>query len=125
MQILDEGHQYGLDVYDGVGQQTLTFMKREGPGYPFNVGHYPGTNCQEVLRALINRVEYLNSQIPCQDNQRILMHLRHAFLEFERRAVIRHKVAELEPLQLWEDDVPVELLAHCRICGHIRCLGHT
>jgi hypothetical protein len=44
MRIIDPGHDYILSVYDGEGEQRLTFMKREGPGFPGNIGHYPGTN---------------------------------------------------------------------------------
>lgn len=126
MKVLDEGHDYLLENYDGSGTQRLTFMKREGPGYPFNVGYYPGTNCQEVLRVLLNREKYLNKQIPCDDNLRIIAHLRRSFLEFERRGAIRHGDIELYPLQLWDvDDVPVENIPHCQVCGHIRCFGHS
>ncbi len=127
MKVIDSGHKYLLEVYDGDGTETIaiTFMKREGPGYPSNVGHYSGTNCQELLRVFIDRVKYLNKQIPCADNQRILEHTRRAFLEFERRGAMRHGDTELEPLQLWDvEDVPVELIPHCRVCGHIRCFGH-
>jgi hypothetical protein len=124
MREIDPGHKYQLDVYDGAGEQVITFMKREGPGYPFNIGHYPGTNCQELLRVLISRVEYLNKQIPCQDNERVLAHLRYAFLDFERRGAMRHG-EELQPLQLWDiDDVCPERMPHCPVCGHIRCFGH-
>jgi hypothetical protein len=46
----DPGHSYYLSVYDRLtlvdtSHHALVFMKREGPGYPFNVGSYPGTNC--------------------------------------------------------------------------------
>lgn len=125
MKVLDEGHDYELENYDGEGVQRLTFMKREGPGYPFNIGHHPGTNCQEVLRVFISRVKYLDRQIPCDDNKRIIAGARRLFLEFERRGAMRHGDEELEPLQLWNvDEVPVEDFPHCRTCGHIRCFGH-
>lgn len=126
MRVVDPGHEYELELYDGEGTARLTFMKREGEGYPFNVGKHPGVNCQEVLRALIDRVKYLDKQIPCEDNKRIIAHLRNAFLEFERRGAMRHGDAELEPVQLWDtNEVPVELVPHCPICGHIRCFFHN
>jgi hypothetical protein len=124
MRILDPGHKYELEEYDGGTVQIVTFMKREGPGYPMNVGHNPGINCQEALRMIIDRMKYLDKQIHCDDNERAITNLRRTFLEFERRASIRHGAKELEPLQLWDEEVPVELVPHCRICGHIQCFGH-
>lgn len=59
---LDPGHKYLLPTFDGELNQTLTFMKREGEGYPGNIGHYPGTNMQAVLRAIYKRMEYLETK---------------------------------------------------------------
>jgi hypothetical protein len=64
MKILDAGHRYQLDHLDGDNVTELTFVKRSGAMYPFNIGEYEGTNVQEVLRALIDRTEYLNRQKP-------------------------------------------------------------
>jgi len=127
MKVIDPGHVYEVDVYDGDNTETqrITFMKREGKGFPGNVGHHPGTNCQEILRVLINRILYLNNQIPCDDNKRLIYNLRYCLLEFERRAIIRHGADDLYPMQLWDvDDVPVENMLTCRVCGHTRCKGH-
>lgn len=117
MRVLDRGHRYEIDRYD-VGHpcsQQLQFMKREGIQYPGNEGSYPGTNCQEVLRVLIDRTIYLDNQIPAQENQVILAGLRSALLGFELRAARRHG-REL-PASL----VPIEHMAYCRTCGHIGC----
>lgn len=94
----------------------LTFVKREGDGYPGNVGHYPGTTTQEVLRALIDRTEYVNNQIPCEENLEVLRHLRSAILQLEDRAAFRHGRV-LPDIEL-ED---IERLSTCSICGHIGC----
>ncbi len=55
MKILDAGHVYFLENYDTdkPNNQPLVFMKRESKDFPFNKGSFPGTNCQEVLRALM------------------------------------------------------------------------
>jgi hypothetical protein len=50
-----------------------------------------GTNCQEVIRALIDRVKHMDGILPCQENSEILRHLRLALSAFETRA-IRRKV---------------------------------
>jgi len=90
----DPGHKFSLDVFDDSSntlREFLTFVKREGSGYPGNKGHYPGTNCQEVLRVLIARVKYLDGQIPHWTNQVVLFCLRISLNCFEYRAAKRHK----------------------------------
>jgi hypothetical protein len=48
MKVIDPGHYYELNVLDGdlPLPAYLRFVKREGPGYPGNKDHYPGTTCQ-------------------------------------------------------------------------------
>lgn len=127
MKVLDPGHTFELASYSGSPPDdvagfpnVLKFMKREGPGYPGNVGHYEGTNCQEVLRALISRVKYLDTQVACEHNQMVLLDLRHALWLFERRAAARHgrEVRFFHPNWAIEDEPT------CRRCGHIECTGN-
>jgi hypothetical protein len=124
MMILDKGHEYFLDTYDSdqySRSPILTFMKRRGEGYPGNTSSYPGTNCQEVLRALIDRVKYLDGQIPCKENKQIVFHLRSALFLFEDRAAYRHgKRLDLNYLKITDN---IEDVPHCQTCGHIQC-GH-
>ena len=119
MKCVDMGHKFRLLNYDG-GEpyQLLVFMKREGAGYPFNVGHYPGTNCQEVTRALISRVRYLQAQVPCWQNRCVRFLLRVTLWLFEHRAAKRHHRAF--PLRLIRN---IEYLPTCETCGHINCIG--
>jgi hypothetical protein len=116
MKVVDPGHSYLLDSYDGGDPQALRFMKRIGENYPHNVAPpYPGTNCQEVLRALIDRVEYLDWQIPHPQNEVILGGLRDALTAFEVRAAERHG----------RELILVTTIEHepsCPACGHINCV---
>ena len=118
MKVIDAGHIYEVKGYDGPSDQRIVFMKREGKGYPKNKGCHPGTNCQEILRVLIDRVEYLQSQIPDFRNPLILENLRAALFGFEDRAAQRHnrkfEVAELSR---------IEKMPTCETCGHIGCDG--
>jgi len=126
MRVLDPGHKYLVDEYDGdsVAALTLRFTKREGSSYPGNDGHYPGTKCQEVIRALIDRVDYLNSQVPCDENRRIRLHLIAALGLFEVRAAQRHGFSEEEiEKALWVPNV--HKLETCKTCGHIMCNEHA
>jgi hypothetical protein len=118
MRILDSGHTYVLDSLDGKRKNTLSFVKREGPGFPGNVGHHAGTNCQEVLRALIDRVKYLEWQIPHRNNETILNRLEQALWLFEDRAAKRHG------RELRAEFAGIELLPTCPKCGHIECEAH-
>lgn len=137
MKVLDPGHMFALQQLDtdvpSVYGDPLIFVKREGPGYPGNVGHYAGTNMQEVLRALISRVKYLQTQIPCGENERMIEFLRRALFQLELRAAKRHgrSVATLG-LQHIADDAHeqplyslrgIEDAPTCTGCGHIGCTG--
>lgn len=120
MRCLDPGHSYSVDVYDAAqpAEAFLVFMKREGNSYPFNVGHYSGTNCQEVIRVLIDRVKYLQKQIPCPENGVIIDHLRGALRAFEYRAARRHA------RRLGNLPADIESVRVCSQCGHIGCEVH-
>jgi hypothetical protein len=124
MKILDSGHRYWLEMLDIQGDQRhgtemLTFVKRQGPRYPGNNSYYPGTNCQEVLRALIDRVKHLNSQVPDEHNEPILRSLREALWLFESRAAQRYG-RTLPPLEEFES---IESEPPCPQCAHICCHG--
>lgn len=116
MRVLDPGHEYVLDSLDGDAPQPLVFVKREGPGYPGNVGRHPGTTLQEVLRALVERCRYVNAQTPCAETEAVGRLLEAALLLLELRAARRHG------RQL---DVPLETIvrgvAKCPRCGHVGC----
>lgn len=123
MRTLDPGHIYWLDVLDIEGGQhgteILTFVKRQGPRYPGNRSHYPGTNCQEVIRVLIDRVKHLDSQVADQHNESIIHHLREALWLFEHRAAQTYGRV-LPPLA---DIDCIEKEPACPGCAHIRCGG--
>jgi hypothetical protein len=67
MKVLEAGHKYELLSLDGGEPQILTFVKREGEGYPGNVGHHPGTTLQEVLRAEIDRGMYVGKLLNAEN----------------------------------------------------------
>lgn len=122
MKVLDAGHEYELDVLDGGPFSTpkyLRFVKREGEQYPGNVGHYSGTTIQEVLRACIDRLKYVDNQVPDLVNRLVIGLLRQAIWYLEERAHRRHgikmtfieKESEIESMpvnshgHLWKEDM--------------------
>lgn len=126
MQVVDPGHIYDLtwldlDPHDlGPIKGRLEFVKREGENYPGNGSSYPGTTTQEVLRALIDRIQYVDRQIPCMENVLILFHLRRAIYLLEERAAKRHG----REFPKWKDiKEHIEIIPVCSKCGHIGCEG--
>lgn len=121
MKIIDPGHTYDLrclDVMEPSLPVILRFVKREGPGYPGNIGSHDGTTTQEVLRALIDRTKYVDNQIPDDRNDLVLFHLRCAIYQLETRAAERHD--RVLPLFDIRD---IENQPTCDKCGHIGCDG--
>lgn len=135
MIIVDPGHKYHPLSYDPEGKEPakladkIDFFKKIGEGFPGNEG-FPswGTNCQELLRILIDRVKYLDNQIECRENKQILYAIRLALYFFEVRAAKRkNKTADflnIEP-QLGLSLSNIENVPHCNICGHIYPHSHT
>jgi hypothetical protein len=121
MIVLDPGHSYLLDSYDGGLPQQLDFMKREGDGYPGNVGSHSGTNIQDNIRALIHRFRYLNNQHQHINNDHSIRFLQNVLWLLEDRAAERHGFAPHD-IDFRPDDIENEL--YCTTCGHILCHGH-
>ena len=68
MHCIDEGHTYKLICLDGSFDRFLTYVKRKGPGYPYNETCFPGTNLQDVYRTTEHRIQYLQKQAWCVEN---------------------------------------------------------
>ena len=115
MEVLDPGHLYALNILDGEGVEVLRFVKREGSDYPGNADAYAGTNLQEVLRACIDRVKYLNAQISDPSNALVIEHLREAIRLLEERAARRHGRAFVT------GEGQIECEPTCARCGHVGC----
>lgn len=121
MTVLDPGHLYALAHLDGNLKELLRFVKREGDKYPGNEGSYPGTNMQEVLRALIDRIQYVDKQDPCDENIGVLQCFREAITLLEKRAARRSKRGMLA-IRLAAID-GIEKAPFCNQCGHVGCRG--
>jgi len=85
MMIVEPGHVYKLHAIDGAEgeSETLRFVNRE-PG-----SEHPGTQTQEVLRALIDRTMHCDNCLRWAGNDKIIHHLRMALVLHEARALER------------------------------------
>ena len=125
MKVIDPGHQYELLTLDGDLRQTLTFVKRmdaEHPEkYPGNTSAYPGTTIQSVVRCLVERVDYLQNQIPHMNNVAIKQRFLEVLWLLEDRAAERHG---REFGYRLEDMTEMPMCPHC---GHVVCkeLGNS
>jgi hypothetical protein len=115
VRIIDAGHHYALDSLDGEHDQTIRFVKR----FRGNLNH-SGTVNQDVLRVLIDRIQFLDTENPWALNQQILYHLRMALALHEARALIR----KVEKNELRPESVPVSGKdGHYIIGGQTSCQG--
>src|ERR1700674_5594086 len=85
MKIIEPGHIYELNSLDGERREveTIRFVNRE-PGT-----EHPGTQTQEVLRALIDRTMHCDNCLRWAGNDKIIYHLRMALALHEARAIER------------------------------------
>jgi len=119
MRVIDPGHIYELDSVDGNVSNVLQFVKRVGARYPGNVGAYAGTQVQEVLRACINRLEFVNAQAYSIWTVRACHALRTALWFLE----IRHAFIKGWRMHAGVNDI--EAVPTCKQCGHIECQEHV
>ena len=114
----DPGHLYLLTSFDGGKPIALTFVKRNDPPekYPGNVDAHPGTQSQEVLRALIERNIYVYNQTPCDETHTVIFLLRLSLFLLESRHMVRHGSEPELDCSIGIDNEPF-----CPQCGHIMC----
>ncbi len=107
MRVLDKGHRYALANLESDGETVLQFMKdpalHDGEGAE-------GPSCQEVMRAVLDRVKALDTEKADIENTLILYHGRMMIAAFEARALRR---------RVEKDGLAIEL---CSVAadGHLR-----
>ena len=116
MKVLEPGHSYTVESVNGT-PQTISFVKNRGAKYPGNTGDpRTGTISQELLRVLIDRTEYLNSQGSCAETEHALAALRQALGWYEVRAArCREEFIDLPHA------TDLEKQPTCPSCGHSCC----
>jgi len=93
MVVKQEGQKYlvkNLDITDKTFQAINFVNRRHGC-------NSSGTNNQELLRVLIDRVKFLDREVPWDGNKKIIHHLRQALVLHESRHLER--LSELEKIE--------------------------
>lgn len=113
MKVIEAGHVYEVEHVDGDKTQAITFVRRRGADGELLLpeDRHEGILAQELLRVLIDRVLYLYAERPCDEDTRIVEHLRSALVQFEARASRR----TIEKLAMPEKAEP------CPYCHHLLC----
>lgn len=120
MKVIDPGHVYVAESVCEIEPQRIQFVKNRGAKYPGNTGEpQPGIICQELLRILIDRTSYLNSQGSCAETEHALAALRAALGWYEVRAARCRE----EHIDLPHAD-SLERQPVCEVCGH-NCCGRA
>ena len=96
MKVITTGHKYELDHFESYGLpglpvQTLQFIEKipvaEGAKELRTVND--GTTNEEVLRVLIDRLQYLNGKFPCRENAIVITKLEESLMWLNKRTTDR------------------------------------
>jgi hypothetical protein len=97
MKTLTEGHKYELDHFESFGLpgckvQTLQFIEKI-PKFGSMTNELTtvndGTTNEEVLRMLIDRMQYLQNKFPCRENALVITKLEESLMWLEKRTADR------------------------------------
>lgn len=92
MKVITTGHKYELASFEGGTPQTLQFIEKTpnlqaGNGLLFTVND--GTTNEEMLRVLIDRMQYLNGVFPCRENALVITKLEESLMWLNKRTADR------------------------------------
>ena len=87
MQVITTGHKYELASFEGGTPQALQFIEKvttaEGSKELRTVND--GTTNEEVLKVLIDRLQYLNGKFPCRENAIVITKLEESLMWLNKR----------------------------------------
>ena len=93
MKVLREGHKYNLQNFESTnGHQSIQFIEKEAiEGSSLMETIHDGTTNEEVLRMLIDRMNYLQGKFPCRENAIVITKLEESLMWLEKRTADRVK----------------------------------
>jgi hypothetical protein len=84
MKILAPGHKYELENVGGEGVQQIQFIEKVKSGDDLKIVQN-GTTTEEVISILIDRIKFLQVQLPCDENEVVISNLEGALTELQKR----------------------------------------
>ena len=86
MRVIDPGHEYELEGFEGT-PQVLSFIKKEPVPESDNLLQtvYDGTTNEEVIKVLIDRLTYLYGKFPSKETTHAIGNLASALYHLESR----------------------------------------
>lgn len=92
MNVLVEGHTYELSQVESMDlAQRLQFINKVKQEDGSLVTVADGTTNEEVLKVLIDRMQYLNKRVPCRENSIVITKLEESLMWLEKRTNDRLK----------------------------------
>lgn len=91
MKIITEGHIYELQNFESEEVQHLSFIQKApvAPGSTELETISNGTTNEEVLKVLIDRLQYLQAKAPCRENAIVITKLEESLMWLEKRTADR------------------------------------
>ena len=94
MQVITTGHKYELASFEGSTPQTLQFIEKtqrltENPDGIELVTVNDGTTNEEVLKVLIDWLQYMNGKFPCRENAIVITKLEESLMWLNKRTADR------------------------------------
>lgn len=90
MKVITEGHRYSLDLFESKEEnQILQFIHKEPKENNELVTLSDGTTNEEVLKVLIDRMNYLQSKFPCRENAIVITKLEESLMWLNKRTADR------------------------------------
>jgi len=93
MKVLTPGHRYQLANFENsIKHQILQFIQKEvqvPDGTLETISD--GTTNEEVLEMLLDRMEFLNKKMPCQENTMVIVKLEACLFLLNKRTKEREK----------------------------------
>lgn len=92
MKVIRSGHCYKVENFEDKSEsQEIQFIEKEPvePGSTELVTIYDGTTNEEVLKVLIDRMQYLQGKFPCRENAIVITKLEESLMWLDKRTADR------------------------------------
>ncbi len=89
VKVIQQGHLYELENFEHPDRegQVIQFIEKvpQAEGSAILTTLHDGTTNEELLRVLVNRLNYLNTKFPCRENSIATTHIETALLWLNKR----------------------------------------